>query len=84
MSLCLVWLDHYDMLIYNNTCVDYIVVLDEATSQIGVQMESKLYSLCRMLGITVISVGHRDSLRQYHNMVLHLDGAGGWTLNNIP
>lgn len=59
------------------------VVLDEATSQVGTQMESKLYGICRLLGITVISVGHRDSMRQYHDRVLLLSGDGGWTLENI-
>ena len=59
------------------------VVLDEATSQVGTQMEGKLYRICRLLGITVISVGHRGSLRQYHDRVLHLDGDGGWTLEDI-
>lgn len=60
-----------------------IAVLDEATSQIGVDAEDKLYRLCQELEITVLSVGHRKSLRQYHEMELHLDGKGGWTFQPI-
>ncbi len=59
------------------------VVLDEATSQVSLEMEERLYGLCRLLGITVLSVGHRDSLRQFHDKVLRLDGRGGWTLEDI-
>ncbi len=58
-------------------------MLDEATSQIGTAMEEKLYGMCRRLGITVISVGHRDTLRQYHDMVLKIDGQGTWNLSDI-
>ncbi|KAJ8309383.1 hypothetical protein KUTeg_014257 [Tegillarca granosa] len=58
-------------------------VLDEATSQVGINAEDKLYRLCQELGITVLSVGHRKSLRQYHEMELHLDGKGGWSFQPI-
>ena len=58
-------------------------MLDEATSQIGVDAENLLYNLCRDQGITLVSVGHRHSLRQHHDMELHLDGQGGWSLTDI-
>ncbi|XP_074658385.1 lysosomal cobalamin transporter ABCD4-like [Tubulanus polymorphus] len=61
----------------------HFAALDEATSQIGLQAESTMYNLCRELGITVLSVGHRESLKQYHDCQLHLDGKGGWTLTDI-
>ena len=50
-----------------------ILVLDEATSQIGIDMERYVYEKCLQLKITVVSVGHRDSLRQFHDMELHID-----------
>lgn len=42
-----------------------------------------MYVKCRELGITLVSVGHRDSLRQYHHIELHLEGGGNWTLTPI-
>jgi len=60
------------------------VVLDEATSQVGVSMERELYLSCARLNITVLSVGHRDSLRQFHQQQLHIDQSSGrWQLVNI-
>jgi len=56
------------------------VVLDEATSQVGVAMERFLYSTCAQLNITVLSVGHRDSLREYHQLELHIGDFGRWEL----
>ncbi|XP_055942362.1 lysosomal cobalamin transporter ABCD4-like [Argiope bruennichi] len=58
--------------------------LDEATSALDVELEEKLYKKCKELDITVISIGHRRSLVQFHDSFLHLDGVGGWTLSNEP
>lgn len=58
-------------------------VLDEATSQISVDAESQLYAACVEKGITLVSVGHRDTLRKFHDMELRLDGKGGWMLKAI-
>ena len=58
-------------------------VLDEATSQIGLAAEREMYEICHELNITVMSVGHRDSLRQFHHIDLNLDGKGGWSLRPI-
>lgn len=58
-------------------------VLDEATSQIGVDAERAMYMTCRDLGITVLSVGHRRSLQQYHHVELHFDGNGGYSVKSI-
>ncbi|XP_046379420.2 lysosomal cobalamin transporter ABCD4-like isoform X2 [Haliotis rufescens] len=57
--------------------------LDESTSQIGVNIEEQLYRQCAELNITVMSVGHRESVRRFHDMELHLDGQGGWTMTPI-
>jgi len=66
-------------------CCDVIggVVLDEATSQVGVAMERHLYSTCARLKITVLSVGHRDSLREFHHLELHIGDLGSWQLHPI-
>jgi ABC-type uncharacterized transport system fused permease/ATPase subunit len=59
------------------------LVLDEATSQVSLAMEHVLYKQCHQLGITVTSVGHRDSLKQYHDSLLHLNGHGDWKIEDL-
>jgi ABC-type uncharacterized transport system fused permease/ATPase subunit len=58
-------------------------VLDEATSQVSLDMERTLYTRCRRLNITVLSVGHRSSLRQFHQQELHIENGGKWCLSPI-
>ncbi|XP_054617254.1 ATP-binding cassette sub-family D member 4 isoform X1 [Dunckerocampus dactyliophorus] len=55
-------------------------VLDEATSALTEEAESQLYRICKQLGMTVISVGHRSSLEKHHDVQLKLCGAGRWEL----
>lgn len=54
-------------------------MLDEATSQVSQEMETLLYNTCNQLGIGLLSIGHRDSIRQFHQTILHISGNGGWT-----
>ena len=56
------------------------VVLDEATSALDVDTEDHLYSLLRQRDLAVISVGHRPTLKAYHDTVLELSGQGEWRL----
>lgn len=58
-------------------------VLDESTSAIDVDVEARLYATFRQRGITVISVGHRPSLRAYHDILLELDAHGGWRVTEL-
>lgn len=60
-----------------------VALLDEATSALDVASETRLYSVCKQLGITVVSVGHRKSLRELHDFILKLDGEGGWEFKKI-
>uniref|UniRef100_A0A6B2KX08 ABC transporter domain-containing protein n=1 Tax=Arcella intermedia TaxID=1963864 RepID=A0A6B2KX08_9EUKA len=53
-------------------------VLDESTNALDPSNESDMYSACRALSISLISVGHRDSLLPYHTLLLLFDGRGGW------
>lgn len=46
-------------------------------------MEDYVYSEMKRLGITIISVGHRDSIRKYHDKQLIITGNGEWELSPI-
>ncbi|MDB9375052.1 ABC transporter ATP-binding protein/permease [Nodularia sphaerocarpa] len=56
------------------------VILDEATSALDLANEKNLYQQLKAQGTTLISVGHRPSLLQYHEYVLELDGSSNWRL----
>ncbi len=53
-------------------------VLDEATSALDVENEANLYRLLAQGGIRYISVGHRASILDFHNLVLELQGRAAW------
>jgi putative ATP-binding cassette transporter len=54
------------------------VVLDEATSALDVATEKRLYELLVQRDMAFVSVGHRPTLKDYHDTVLELDGSGAW------
>lgn len=58
-------------------------LLDESTSALSLDVEDHLYKLCLNLNITIVSVGHRESLLQYHNSLITLDGSGGWRKESL-
>ena len=57
-----------------------VVVLDEATSALDVETESRLYALLRDRELSFISVGHRPTLKDFHDTVLELSGDCDWRL----
>jgi vitamin B12/bleomycin/antimicrobial peptide transport system ATP-binding/permease protein len=54
--------------------------LDEATSALDQQNEKHLYQQLKQSETTFISVGHRDSLLNYHQQVLELLSDSSWQL----
>jgi len=52
----------------------HVVVLDEITSHVYTQSEEVIYKMCQERGILMLSVGHRNSLRKYHQRVLKVQG----------
>uniref|UniRef100_A0A0N4ZVV1 ABC transporter domain-containing protein n=1 Tax=Parastrongyloides trichosuri TaxID=131310 RepID=A0A0N4ZVV1_PARTI len=60
-----------------------LLILDESTNAVGVAMEKKIYEILKSKGIQYISVGHRDLLKQYHDIALTLTGYGDFDLNVI-
>ena len=61
---------------------DY-AILDEATSALDVQNEKRLYQLLQQSETTIVSVGHRPSLLQYHQKVLQILGQSRWQLSSV-
>ncbi|MGB6017017.1 MAG: ATP-binding cassette domain-containing protein, partial [Nodosilinea sp.] len=55
-------------------------ILDEATSALDLSNEAKLYDYLRHTGTTFVSVGHRESLHDYHQSTLELGEDHTWTL----
>uniref|UniRef100_A0A3B4AWU2 Uncharacterized protein n=1 Tax=Periophthalmus magnuspinnatus TaxID=409849 RepID=A0A3B4AWU2_9GOBI len=58
-------------------------ILDEATSALTEEAEAQLYRMCKQLGMTLVSLGHRSSLEKYHDVQLKLCGGGLWELTNL-
>jgi putative ATP-binding cassette transporter len=59
------------------------VFLDEATSALDTAAEGRLYQMLPSLCSVFVSVGHRETLVQYHTHVLLLEGeasGGRWQL----
>ena len=63
---------------------DYIF-LDEATSALDEPREIEMYQIMReqLSKVTVVSVGHRSTLFNLHDVELNLDGAGNYNLRKI-
>jgi len=59
------------------------IILDEATSALDLKNEDNLYQQLQATKNTFISVGHRESLFQYHQWVLELTADSGWQLVSI-
>jgi len=59
--------------------------LDEASSALDEPSEQALYRLIRerLPETALVSIGHRGTLRAFHDRQLRLDGAGGWQLAPI-
>lgn len=59
-----------------------LVIADEATSGLDIGNEEQMYRQMKNAGITMLSVGHRPSLVQFHDDVVELagDGNGGWRI----
>ncbi|WP_157932357.1 ABC transporter ATP-binding protein/permease [Mycobacteroides abscessus] len=60
-----------------------VALLDEATSAVDLETETKLYDLLNEMGITYISIGHRESLHNFHDTALRLDSHGAAQITKL-
>ncbi|MFS0517042.1 ABC transporter ATP-binding protein/permease [Nostoc sp. UIC 10607] len=58
-------------------------ILDEATSALDLENEGRLYQQLQETKTTFISVGHRESLFDYHQWVLELSQDSSWQLVTV-
>ena len=58
-------------------------ILDEATSALDIKNEQSLYNHLLATDTTFVSVGHRPSLAQYHDLLLEIYPEQTWELRNI-
>jgi len=61
----------------------HFIILDEATSALDINNEDNLYQQLENSKTTFISVGHRESLFQYHQSVLELSQDSDWKLMTV-
>uniref|UniRef100_A0AAF5HYZ1 ABC transporter domain-containing protein n=1 Tax=Strongyloides stercoralis TaxID=6248 RepID=A0AAF5HYZ1_STRER len=57
--------------------------LDESTSAVGLGMETIIYKLLLQFNINYVSVGHRDSLRKFHDKELKILSDGNWKMIDL-
>ena len=60
-----------------------MAVRDEATSGVSEDLETEMYSEATQRGVTLVSVGHRGSLRQHHHMIMVIGEDGSWSLGSV-
>ena len=56
-------------------------ILDECTSGVTTDMEARFCAAVRNLGCSCVTISHRPALVAFHDLVLALDGEGGWSVH---
>ena len=57
-------------------------ILDECTSAVTTDMEERFCKRVRAMGTSCITISHRPALVAFHDVVLSLDGEGGWKVQD--
>ncbi|XP_068658650.1 ABC transporter D family member 1-like [Aristolochia californica] len=57
-------------------------ILDECTSAVTIDMEERFCTKVRAMGTSCITISHRPALVAFHDIVLSLDGEGGWSVKH--
>lgn len=59
-------------------------ILDECTSAVSVDVEGHLYTYMKEIGITLITVSHRETVWQYHDYLLKFEGDKVYSFKEMP
>nr|CAB3498441.1 unnamed protein product [Digitaria exilis] len=57
-------------------------ILDECTSAVTIDMEERFCKRVQAMGTSCITISHRPALVAFHEIVLSLDGEGGWNVQD--
>lgn len=59
-------------------------ILDECTSAVSVDVEGHLYTYMKSIGITLLTVSHRETLWKYHDYLFHFKGDKKYEFTEMP
>jgi len=60
-----------------------LIILDEGTSALDANNENNIYEILNSMNINYISVGHREGLKRFHNVLLTLLPNSRYTIESI-
>ena len=58
-------------------------IVDECTSAVSLDVESLLYEYSRKVGITLVTISHRNTIYKYHDYLLRFFEEGKWEIKKI-
>lgn len=59
-------------------------ILDECTSAVSIDMEGHLYAYMKQIGITLITVSHRQTVWKFHDYLLRFKGDKQYDFQPMP